>query len=68
MGAKVSAVFRDRVRCIGGDLDLSPDHLMVCIAWETGRSFRADIKNMAGSGATAPIQFMPATARGLGTT
>ena len=67
-GAKVSAVFRDRVRWIGEDLGLDPNHLMACMAWESGRSFRADIKNMAGSGATGLIQFMPATARGMGTT
>lgn len=67
-GAKVSAVFRDRVRWIGEDLEFEPDWLMAAIAWESGRSFRSDVKNMAGSGATGLIQFMPATARGLGTT
>ena len=67
-GAKVSAVFRERVRWIGEDLGLDPNHLMACMAWESGRSFRPDIKNMAGSGATGLIQFMPATARGMGTT
>jgi Transglycosylase SLT domain len=67
-GAKVSAVFRDRVKWIGDDLGLNPNDLMACMAWESGRSFRADIKNMAGSGATGLIQFMPATARSLGTT
>ncbi len=67
-GAKVSAVFRDRVRWIGEDLGLDPNHLMACMAWESGRSFRADIKNMAGSGATGLIQFMPSTTRGMGTT
>lgn len=41
---------------------------MACIAFESGETFRPDIKNMAGSGATGLIQFMPATARGLGTT
>lgn len=67
-GAKVSPTFRERVRWIADDLDLRADDLMACIAWESGRSFRADVKNMAGSGATGLIQFMPATARGLGTT
>jgi hypothetical protein len=41
---------------------------MACIAWESGETFRADIKNAAGSGATGLIQFMPSTARKLGTT
>lgn len=73
-GAKVSATFRERVMWIAGDLQIGSDphdganKLMTCMAWESGRSFRADVKNMAGSGATGLIQFMPATARGLGTT
>lgn len=67
-GAKVSAVFRDRVRWIAEDLELNANDLMACMAWESGRSFRADVKNMAGSGATGLIQFMPSTARALGTT
>ncbi len=74
-GAKVSATFRDRVRWIAEDLDIGPapgrpepNWLMTCMAWESGRSFRPDVKNMAGSGATGLIQFMPATARALGTT
>lgn len=67
-GAKVSSVFRDRVWWIADTLKLNPDDLMSCMAWESGRSFSPSIKNMAGSGATGLIQFMPATARGLGTT
>lgn len=66
-GAKVSPTFRERVRWIAADLELDPDDLMACMAWESGRSFRPDVKNMAGSGATGLIQFMPSTARGLGT-
>jgi len=67
-GARVSKTFRDRIWWIADELEIDPDDLMACIAWESGRSFRPDIKNMAGSGATGLIQFMPATARGLGTT
>ena len=67
-GAKVSPTFRDRVWWIADQLKLNPDDLMSCMAWESGESFRADIKNAAGSGATGLIQFMPATARGMGTT
>ena len=44
-----------------------PSWLMACIAWESGRTFSASVKNMAGSGAVGLIQFMPATAKGLGT-
>jgi len=73
-GAKVSSTFRDRIVWLCEDLDIGPapgqpepSWLMTCIAWESGRSFRADKKNLAGSGATGLIQFMPKTAAGLGT-
>jgi hypothetical protein len=42
------------------------DWLMACIAFETAETFRADIKNGAGSGAIGLIQFMPATIARLG--
>jgi hypothetical protein len=67
-GAKVSPVFRERVRWIADNLGCSADHLMACMAWESAETFRSDIKNAAGSGATGLIQFMPSTARSLGTT
>lgn len=67
-GARVSQEFRDRAKWLAEDLGFDADDLMTCIAWESGRSFRPDIRNMAGSGATGLIQFMPSTARGLGTT
>ena len=67
-GSKVSQDFRYRMVDIAIDLDIPSDYLMACIAWESGRTFRPDMKNLAGSGATGLIQFMPATARALGTT
>lgn len=67
-GAKVSPEFREKVRAISGRLGCSPDDLMSCMAWESGRSFSPSKKNMAGSGATGLIQFMPSTATDLGTT
>lgn len=67
-GSKVSPTFRDRVRWIGEDLGFDPNLLMDCMAFESAETFRADIKNAAGSGATGLIQFMPSTARALGTT
>ena len=67
-GAKVSPAFRDKVRGISGRLGCDPSDLMSCMAWESGRSFSPSVKNMAGSGATGLIQFMPKTAIGLGTT
>lgn len=67
-GQKVSAAFRDRLFEICQILGVEPDYLMACIAFESAETFRPDIRNAAGSGATGLIQFMPATARGLGTT
>lgn len=67
-GAHVSQTFKDRVFWICDTLDIDPDDLMSCMAWESGETFRANVKNMAGSGATGLIQFMPSTAKGLGTT
>lgn len=66
-GAKVSAEFKKKLLEVSRFLDVSPDYLMACIAFETGETFDASIKNFAGSGATGLIQFMPSTARGLGT-
>lgn len=67
-GAKVSAAFRLRVIQIAGALGMDPSDLMACMAFETDETFRADIRNAAGSGAVGLIQFMPATAAALGTT
>lgn len=66
-GAKVSPVFRDRARWIGEDLGFDPNWLMACMAFETGRRFTAGVRNPSST-ATGLIQFMEATARGLGTT
>jgi hypothetical protein len=67
-GARVSPVFRERVRWIADALGTKADYLMACMAWESGETFKSDTKNLAGSGATGLIQFMPKTAAGLGTT
>lgn len=67
-GAKVSPTFRERVWWICDTLGMNPDDLMSCMAWESGESFSASKKNLAGSGATGLIQFMPSTAKQLGTT
>jgi hypothetical protein len=66
-GAKVSLAFRDKVHAIAADLRCDPSDLMACMAWESARSFRSDVKNMAGSGAVGLIQFMPSVAAELGT-
>lgn len=73
-GARVSRTFLDRVIWIVKDLQIGSNtadgvnKLMTCMAWESGRSFDPGKKNLAGSGATGLIQFMPATAKSLGTT
>lgn len=73
-GAKVSRVFRDRIWWISDTLTAAqsglfdPNDLMACIAWESDETFSASVKNKAGSGATGLIQFMPTTAKDLGTT
>lgn len=67
-GSKVSPVFKERVLWIADALGTNPDYLMACMHWESGGTFSPSIKNAAGSGATGLIQFMPSTARGLGTT
>lgn len=46
----------------------NPSWLMACMAFETGETFSPSIRNFAGSGATGLIQFMPSTAKKLGTT
>lgn len=69
-GAKVSDAFILKVIDIcekfGWEYNQASD-LMSCMAFESGESFSPSIKNAAGSGAVGLIQFMPDTARGLGT-
>ena len=67
-GAKVSPTFRARIWWMACMLRMDPNWIMACIAWESGESFSAKKKNMAGSGATGLIQFMPFTAKEMGTT
>lgn len=69
-GAKVNPTFRLKVVEICRRFnwpDSYANWLMACMAFESGETFSPSVKNMAGSGATGLIQFMPATARGLGT-
>lgn len=66
-GKRVTYDFRRRLIDIAIDLDVPADFLMACIAFESAHTFRPDVLNKAGSGAVGLIQFMPATARALGT-
>jgi hypothetical protein len=57
------------VRAIAAELaGATASDLMACMAWETGRTFSASVRNGAGSGAVGLVQFMPQTAVGLHTT
>lgn len=67
-GNKVNAAFREKLESVAYSLGIVPDYLMAVIAFETAGTFSPSVKNMAGSGATGLIQFMPKTAIGLGTT
>ncbi len=60
--------FERGVRGIASRLAINPDWLMALMNSETGGTFSPSIRNAAGSGATGLIQFMPGTARSLGTT
>lgn len=66
-GAKVSKDFRDSVLWIEGNGGPKANFLMPCMAFETGLTFSPSKRNPASS-ATGLIQFMDATAKGLGTT
>lgn len=65
-GKVVSLEFKMKVVEICADFGCDPSHLMAAMAFETGRTFSPTKKNKV-SGATGLIQFMPATAKGLGT-
>jgi hypothetical protein len=65
-GAKVSVAFKAKVIKISNNLGIDPNYLMAAIAFESGETFSASVKN-AASGATGLIQFMPSTATSLGT-
>ena len=60
--------FKDSVSATAKRLGISEDDLYAVMAFETGGTFNPAEKNKAGSGATGLIQFMPETAKGLGTT
>lgn len=66
-GASVGPTFRARVVAISARIGFDPSWLMACMAFETGRTFDPAKRNSSSS-ATGLIQFMRATAIGLGTT
>lgn len=63
----VTPQFISGVEAMASRLGTRPEYLMAVMSFETGGSFSPAQKNNAGGSATGLIQFMPATAAGLGT-
>lgn len=64
---KLTKPFLDAVVDMSARLGVNPSYITTIMALETGRRFTSDVINAAGSGATGLIQFMPSTAKALGT-
>ena len=62
-----SPELKDGIERLGQKYNVPPMALMAIMDFETGGSFDPAVRNAAGSGATGLIQFMPSTARELGT-
>lgn len=60
--------FKAKVIAIAANLAMNPNWLMAVMGFESKYTFSPNKVNEAGSGAIGLIQFMPDTARGLGTT
>lgn len=63
---KTSNAFRCKLIRICGPLGMNPDYLAAVMSFESAQKFTADVRNPY-SGATGLIQFMPSTARNMGT-
>lgn len=61
----VTPEFISGVESMAGRLGAKPEHLMSLMSFETGGTFSPSIRNSIG--ATGLIQFLPETARALGT-
>lgn len=61
------AAFIEKITDVAAALQIDPNWLMIVIRVESAGTFDPKIQN-AGSGATGLIQFLPSTARNLGTT
>lgn len=62
----VTAEFINGVENLARRIGTRPEYLMAVMSFETGGTFNPALRN--GIGATGLIQFLPSTARGLGTT
>lgn len=68
-GARVSPAFRDLVFELCRGFEWTDDHanwVMACMAFETGGTFQADARNLAGSGTVGLLQFSPAAVLAMG--
>ena len=63
----MSPEFRKKVFAMAKGMECDASDLMACMAFESGETFSPSVRNAAGSGAVGLIQFMPSTARNLGT-
>lgn len=63
---KNQAQFIEKIQSIANALKIDPNWLMILINAESAGTFSPSVRNPNG-GATGLIQFMPNTARGLGT-
>jgi spore coat assembly protein SafA len=64
--SNVSSAFISEVEAMAGRLGTRPEYILAVMSFETGGSFSPSVRNPT-SGATGLIQFIPNTARGLGT-
>lgn len=64
---RTSPAFRRELVAVADRLGLEADWLAAIIAFETAGSFSPAQPNLAGSGAVGLIQFLPGTAKSLGT-
>jgi Transglycosylase SLT domain len=65
-GKRVDAPFKRKVIEISAELGIDPNYLMAAMAFESMRTFSASIQS-PHTKATGLIQFMPSTAKALGT-
>lgn len=65
---KLTPSFTAKAQEVSDRLGMKLPDLLRIISFETGGTFDPAVKNRAGSGATGLIQFMPETAKALGTT
>jgi Transglycosylase SLT domain len=65
-GKKVTPAFKRKVIEISAEIGMDPNFLMAAMAFESARTFSANVQNPS-SRAVGLIQFMPSTARALGT-